>query len=701
MQFKASSPHVESKSDFDASVMALATVFQLLVAACKARDEAESQVQLLTKAEFAGDNARLSADNARLSEENTRLSEDNARLVKDKAVADDDLARLIKENGKLAKDYAKLAKEKAQLLDKIKTPRKNPDTSSLAPSGRTPRLAAKKEPQKDADGNPIVGKHGAQPGNPGPQRPRDPRLKEPRHRPPRPKKEAGVEVQPEGASPPESSVPPDDPARAEPNAQPPIGARSDHSDPGVEPQPDPLQSHAEDWFDDQDSDASNDDARLVLRSVENETRVVDLQDHSCPSCGTEMSNHPSRDKEKTQYELKSSPLVNILWILKAYWCPKCKTYHYPDAPREMETGFFGPLLITFICFLKYACRVSTDRIRSLLREMGLSVCKGSIDKNLGKGSAAIEPAYQETKGAIAGEDVLYLDETSHQEQGKRGWTWVVRAKTFILYAIKPDRSAAVLRELLRGFKGIIVCDYYSVYRTVAAELGLTIQFCVAHLKRDIKYLTEFKHKPELVVYGERLYKLLGEILAKYRWYLRLMGRLAPRPKRKRHPREPDYESLDEETKKSMAGDLLVELRQLAERFKAEVLKPPDDRLAKNLAKRFIEYPDSYFTFLSDKGLRLLRGGTNNFAEIGIKVAVLSRNASEGTFNLEGRCRCERFWTVTETCRIQKRSSFEFIRNSILAHADAQEVETGEVDGKGKRIKVKVPNPDRPYPSLIQ
>ena len=38
------------------------------------------------------------------------------------------------------------------------------------------------------------------------------------------------------------------------------------------------------------------------------------------------------------------------------------------------------------------------------------------------------------------------------------------------------------------FSGIIGCDYYSVYRKFLAETDAVMQFCWAHLIRDVKFL---------------------------------------------------------------------------------------------------------------------------------------------------------------------------------------------------------------------
>lgn len=67
---------------------------------------------------------------------------------------------------------------------------------------------------------------------------------------------------------------------------------------------------------------------------------------------------------------------------------------------------------------------------------------------------------------------------------------VLPAALFTLFKIDRRRSAAVLVEVLgTEFNGVLGCDYFSAYRRYQRECGVVVQFCLAHLIRDVKYLT--------------------------------------------------------------------------------------------------------------------------------------------------------------------------------------------------------------------
>jgi len=68
---------------------------------------------------------------------------------------------------------------------------------------------------------------------------------------------------------------------------------------------------------------------------------------------------------------------------------------------------------------------------------------------------------------------------------------------------RPSRGSKVLLEALgRQFDGVLGCDYFSAYRKYIGEMGVQVQFCLAHLIRDVKFLTTLEGRTQR--YGERL-----------------------------------------------------------------------------------------------------------------------------------------------------------------------------------------------------
>ena len=87
------------------------------------------------------------------------------------------------------------------------------------------------------------------------------------------------------------------------------------------------------------------------------------------------------------------------------------------------------------------------------------------------------------------------------------------------------------------------------------------------------------------------------------------------------------------------------------------------RKSQNIANRLDKHWSSYLRFLVDPMI----APTNNLAEQTIRTVVIDRKITQGTRSEWGRHWSERIWTVLATCRKQKRSSWKFIQDCVLAH----------------------------------
>jgi hypothetical protein len=207
-----------------------------------------------------------------------------------------------------------------------------------------------------------------------------------------------------------------------------------------------------------------------------------------------------------------------------------------------QGGLVGPRLTTLIAYLKGVCHASYSTIRKYLRDvLQVTVSRAMLQKVIGKVSEALAEPYQELLQALPEQARLNVDETGHRDQGEAWWTWCFRAELYILFKIEPSRSGGVLIEVLgRAFAGVLGCDYFSAYRRYMRECGVVVQFCLAHLIRDVKFLTTLPDAEERS-YGERLREALRALFAVFHrreeWTAQVFGRqLAEAGRRSWRPR---------------------------------------------------------------------------------------------------------------------------------------------------------------------
>src|SRR5438132_892884 len=226
----------------------------------------------------------------------------------------------------------------------------------------------------------------------------------------------------------------------------------------------------------------------------------------CPSCHTPVVPANQLPRIVQQIELLQPPLEITEHRALPYWCPQCCRIHFAALPGDVELGgLMGPRLTAVIAFLKGVCHASYATVRKYLRDvLRIQVSRGLLNKVIAKVTAALEEPYEDILARLPGEPLLNTDETGHKDNGERWWTWCFRASLYTLFKIDPRRSADVLIEVLgREFEGVLGCDYFSAYRRYMRECDVLVQFCLAHLIRDVKFLMTLPGEQDKA-YGKRL-----------------------------------------------------------------------------------------------------------------------------------------------------------------------------------------------------
>jgi transposase len=292
-------------------------------------------------------------------------------------------------------------------------------------------------------------------------------------------------------------------------------------------------------------------------------------------------------------------------------------------------------LTTLIAYLKGVCHASFSTIRKFIRDViGLTISRGQLSAIIGKVTRALEQPYQELLDCLPGEDQLNVDETGHKQNRLRMWTWCFRAELYTLFKIDPTRSTNVLIKVLgTEFDGVLGCDYFSSYRSYMDRFDVTIQFCLAHLIRDVKFLTTLPDARDRA-YGERLREALRRLFQVI------------------HRRE-DFSAKQFQNQLEMARFKVMSCGRT---------DVPATRRSRNMAARFEKHGASYFRFITTPGVE----PTNNLAEQAIRFVVIDRLITQGTRSERGNRWCERIWTVIATCTQQGRSVFEYLEAAVGA-----------------------------------
>jgi transposase len=367
---------------------------------------------------------------------------------------------------------------------------------------------------------------------------------------------------------------------------------------------------------------------------------------ACPVCNGEVSMLDTPPRIIQQMELVEVPIIKEEHRSYPVWCDKCQKIHYMPFPvNVVKEGLFKERLTAMVAYMKNVCHASFSTIRKFIRDvLGEKVSRGYLRKVIEKVSQSLESPYSELLDRLPFEERVNVDETGHKENKVKFWTWVFKAEMYVLFKIDKSRGSKVLIDILgKEFDGVLGCDYFSAYRKYMKDFNITMQFCIAHLIRDIRFLTTLPDE-QTKAYGKRL---LDEI--------RNMFKVIH--ERDNMVQEDFTNALGKAKERIITAALQNVPSQLNKDGKEE------KREAKNMANRFRKHGKAYFEFITTPGI----GPTNNVAEQAIRFVVIDRLITQGTRSIKGRKSSERLWTVIATCALQGRSAFNFILQAVQAY----------------------------------
>lgn len=192
------------------------------------------------------------------------------------------------------------------------------------------------------------------------------------------------------------------------------------------------------------------------------------------------------------------------------------------------------------------------------------------------------------------------------------WTWCFRASLFTLFKISPSRGSQVLLDVLgEEFDGTIGCDYFSPYRKyMRLNENVAVQFCLAHLIRDVKFLVDHPNSKNRA-YGRRVLKAIRS----------LFGVIHRR---------------GEMTKAGFSR----RLRSVGEELEHQATyRVPPEKESQNLANRFRKHGEQTLHFITTPGIE----PTNNLAEQAIRFVVIDRKITLVLCHFNSkRCQSTRF-----------------------------------------------------------
>jgi transposase len=148
---------------------------------------------------------------------------------------------------------------------------------------------------------------------------------------------------------------------------------------------------------------------------------------------------------------------------------------------------------------KYLDHLPLERQVRIMRREGLLIDSQTLWDQLATVADLLGPTHKALGQYVLQAPVVGADETRwrlmEQPVAKRWWVWTLCRDDAVVYRILETRSQQAAREILAGYRGIVLADGYGAYDALArAGPGFTLAHCWAHVRR--KFIEAKPHYPE-------------------------------------------------------------------------------------------------------------------------------------------------------------------------------------------------------------
>ena len=319
---------------------------------------------------------------------------------------------------------------------------------------------------------------------------------------------------------------------------------------------------------------------------------------------------------------------NVEYKLERYYSKKEKKTYEAELPDGID-GEFGTELKAFIIYLYFACRVTENKIKTILEESGIIISEGQISNILTKEKKE-ELTKEKQDIFIAGmknSSHVHMDDTGLKHKGVNNHLHVICNILFSVFFIERKKDSITIKKILGLFNNetlekILLSDDARQY------LGIAIWHALCW------------------VHEIRLFKKLNPVIDFHRFLLEnFISNLWDYYDKLNEYRDKPDEKVKAELEKEF--DLLFSIKTGYDDL--------DKRIALTKEKK-----DELLLVLKFPKIPL----HNNPAELALREGVVKRKISNGTRSDDGKAAWENMLTIMDTCRKQSLSYFEYIKDIL-------------------------------------
>src|SRR6202171_6324767 len=229
--------------------------------------------------------------------------------------------------------------------------------------------------------------------------------------------------------------------------------------------------------------------------------TIEPDDANGPCCQGPM--HVIGEETSQRLDVIPAQFRVIVTHRPKYACRGCAeaVVQAPAPERLIKGGLPTEAMVAYVLVPKYACHLPLYRQSQMLVAQGIDIKRAILAFWVGYAAAELQPLWLRLRELILTSGKIAVDETTApvldpgRGRTKKGYFWAIARDDrpwggtdppAVAYTYAPGRGAVHALKLLDGYRGIVQCDGYSVYKTIAdtaADAAITLAFCWAHLRR--------------------------------------------------------------------------------------------------------------------------------------------------------------------------------------------------------------------------
>ncbi len=233
-------------------------------------------------------------------------------------------------------------------------------------------------------------------------------------------------------------------------------------------------------------------------TVDTPDEIIDLNSSYCVACGANLY-----ETEKTfEYAIQEIDIPIITPIIKehrhyAKVCKcGCRNRSYEPRKRGGSSIVFGKNVQALVVYYNVVQCIPYERLQSMLKSVyGIWMSQGTISNIIQAAKKKAEPIIAMIKDFISKSSVVGFDESGCYCNKRLDWSWIAQTTYHTLVFRAHNRSGQVLEDMFGNALSNMtaVTDRHSAY---FALNFVSHQICLAHILRELKYLSEIDTKQQ-------------------------------------------------------------------------------------------------------------------------------------------------------------------------------------------------------------